>query len=137
MLIRSVNFSKLSSILQLIFFCVKLSDAAVKTATSLQPTASADSKPFKFGVNKLKLTSVSFESWANSSSLCAICGTHFAETHEPTSIFLRPVLTKSKIRFLRSLSVSGVFSFCRPSRGPTSTILTNSFVLRSLMPLPP
>src|SRR5690606_27686671 len=115
-----------------IFLWVKLSEAAVNTATSLQSTANADSKPFMFGVSKLNWIFGSLGKLANSVSLSAICGTHLAETQEPTSIACKPVFIRSRIRFLRSSSVKGVFSFCRPSRGPTSTILT-----KSVMQLPP
>jgi hypothetical protein len=37
--------------LQLMFFCENVSDAATNTATSSQPAASAASKPFGFGVS--------------------------------------------------------------------------------------
>ena len=52
------------------------------------------------------------------------CGTHFGDTNEPASIVESPVLAR---RWMSSILVASgmvVFSFCRPSRGPTSTILT-------------
>lgn len=46
---------KLSSIVQFIFFLVKVSEAAVKTAISLTFVLSAYSSPFKLGTNALKI----------------------------------------------------------------------------------
>ena len=105
----SANFSKLSSMEQLMFL-VKLSEAAVKRQPpdSRQPM---QTQTFKFGVSKLKLIFGSLGKLAKSSSLCAICGTHFVETQEPTSMALSPVCIKSKISLRRSSKVSGVFHF--------------------------
>lgn len=53
-------------------------------------------------------------------------GSTFGETKDPASTSLSPALTNRSIRAtLRSVD-SSAFSFCRPSRGPTSTTLTRS-----------
>jgi hypothetical protein len=52
------------------------------------------------------------------------CGTHFGETKEPASIVVNPVfasLSTSSIFVARGIVC---FSFCNPSRGPTSTMRT-------------
>src|SRR5471030_807987 len=54
----------------------------------------------------------------------AICGTHFGETNDADSTFCKPAFAS---RFTSSIFTSvatNSFSFCRPSRGPTSTIFT-------------
>ena len=52
------------------------------------------------------------------------CGTHFGDTKAVASIAARPVaLRRSMSATLTSVAIVA-FSFCRPSRGPTSTILT-------------
>src|SRR5471032_2985538 len=61
---------------------------------------------------------------AITSLLVAICGTHFGDTKDAASMLAKPALDK---RFTSSILISAgtfSFSFCRPSRGPTSTILT-------------
>src|SRR5690606_28347985 len=55
----------------------------------------------------------------------AICGTHFGETKEAASTFGKPAADS---RFTSSILTSAEIvcaSFCSPSRGPTSTILTD------------
>lgn len=56
--------------------------------------------------------------------LSAICGTHFGETKEVTSITGRRAADRRLIRSILVLDGTSFDSFCRPSRGPTSTILT-------------
>ena len=59
-----------------------------------------------------------------SSSICLTCGTHFGDTNEPASIVRSPVCASL---FTNSIFVAtGIdcFSFCNPSRGPTSTMRT-------------
>src|SRR5215208_3769515 len=58
------------------------------------------------------------------SALSAICGTHFGETKLVTSISVRPASCRRCTRPIFTSAGTGSFSFCRPSRGPTSTILT-------------
>src|SRR5580704_13559274 len=61
----------------------------------------------------------------------AICGTHFGDTNDADSTFCKPAFES---RFTRSILIcvgTKSFSFCKPSRGPTSTIFTfdgNMFV---------
>src|SRR5437868_7864327 len=43
----------------------------------------------------------------------------------------RPAPTSASINAIRSATLTGVFSFCRPSRGPTSTMRTESLILIS------
>jgi len=52
------------------------------------------------------------------------CGTHFGATNEPASIVCKPVFAN---RLTSSIFVSAgilLFSFCKPSLGPTSIIRT-------------
>ena len=55
-----------------------------------------------------------------------ICGTHFGDTNEVTSIAPKPAaVSRSTSSTLTSAGII-CFSFCSPSRGPTSTILTRA-----------
>lgn len=58
------------------------------------------------------------------------CGTHFSGTNEPASMVVTPVLASRSIN--SSLVCIGIdfFSFCSPSRAPTSTMRTWSDVNR-------
>ncbi len=60
------------------------------------------------------------------SSASAICGTHFGLTKLVTSISRRPASCNIPTSAILAAAGTWFFSFCRPSRGPTSTILTNS-----------
>ena len=60
------------------------------------------------------------------SALSAICGTHLGETKLVTSISLSPASCRRCTRPILTSAGTGSFSFCRPSRGPTSTSLTLS-----------
>jgi hypothetical protein len=51
------------------------------------------------------------------------CGTHFGETKEPASIVVTPVAASFSINWIFVSNGTIFFSFCSPSRGPTSTIL--------------
>src|SRR3954468_14063854 len=57
----------------------------------------------------------------------AICGTHFGETKAVASTAGRP--TSARRSMSSSLTAVGTWfgSFCRPSRGPTSTMRTRLF----------
>src|SRR6478752_5974765 len=57
-------------------------------------------------------------------ALSAICGTHLGETKLVTSISLSPASCRRCTRPILTSAGTGSFSFCRPSRGPTSTSLT-------------
>src|ERR1700759_5239655 len=54
------------------------------------------------------------------------CGTHFGDTNDPASIVRRPVFASLSMRLFLVSSEIVFFSFCNPSRGPTSTIWTLS-----------
>lgn len=59
-----------------------------------------------------------------------ICGTHFAETKLVASIVCNPVFDNRLISSIFT-DVGTIFgSFCNPSLGPTSTILTELILLR-------
>jgi hypothetical protein len=53
------------------------------------------------------------------------CGTHFGETKLVASTTDRPAPTSLCISWIFTDAGTLPFSFCRPSRGPTSTIFTN------------
>src|SRR6187455_920785 len=57
-------------------------------------------------------------------ALSAICGTHLGETKLVTSISVRPASCRRCTSSILTAAGTGAFSFCKPSRGPTSTILT-------------
>jgi hypothetical protein len=52
----------------------------------------------------------------------AICGTHFGETKLPASISLKPASASASISAILVSVATIPASFCKPSRGPTSTI---------------
>jgi hypothetical protein len=56
------------------------------------------------------------------------CGTHFGDTKLPASISLKPVCASLSINSIFVFNGMTVFSFCNPSRGPTSINRTR-FVL--------
>src|SRR5205085_7841012 len=57
-------------------------------------------------------------------ALSAICGTHLGDTKLVTSISLRPASCRRCTSSIFTAAGTGSFSFCKPSRGPTSTSLT-------------
>jgi hypothetical protein len=61
---------------------------------------------------------------AKTCAASAICGTHFGDTNADTSITWWPALERRSTNAILSAVAIGVFSFCRPSRGPTSTTVT-------------
>src|SRR5207248_7422569 len=107
------------------------SDADANTAITLASAARAASYPFSFGTS----TWNSLLGWCltprKTSSEPTICGIAFGDTKAPTSIVSRPAPTSASINAIRSATLTGVFSFCRPSRGPTSTMRTESLILIS------
>ena len=54
----------------------------------------------------------------------AICGTHLGETNDVTSMFFRPASVRRSTSSIFTSAGISCFSFCSPSRGPTSTMLT-------------
>ena len=65
---------------------------------------------------------------ANTSAASASCGIHFGLTKLVASIVRSPVPERRSINSILALAAMIVFSFCRPSRGPTSTMRTASFM---------
>src|SRR5690242_6580235 len=57
----------------------------------------------------------------------AICGTHFGETNAVASTAGSPASARRSISSTLSAVGTSAFSFCRPSRGPTSTRRTCLF----------
>ena len=57
-------------------------------------------------------------------ALPAMRGTHLGETKLPASMADRPVTDSASISATRACTDTACASFCSPSRGPTSTILT-------------
>ena len=58
-----------------------------------------------------------------------MAGTHFGETKDAASMARQPASASFRIKRILSLVLTMVDSFCRPSRGPTSTILTDVVVV--------
>src|SRR3954469_16619650 len=58
------------------------------------------------------------------SAASANCGTHFGLTKLVASIVRSPVAERRSISAILSAVEIAVFSFCSPSRGPTSTMRT-------------
>src|SRR5580692_5539385 len=54
----------------------------------------------------------------------AICGTHFGDTNEAASMLTKPARDRRLTSSILTSAGMVSFSFCKPSRGPTSTILT-------------
>src|ERR1700730_2438217 len=56
------------------------------------------------------------------------CGIAFGDTNAPTSTVCSPAPTSASMKAMRAATPTGVFSFWRPSRGPTSTMRTWSLI---------
>src|SRR5690606_9868825 len=61
---------------------------------------------------------------ANTSAASASCGTHFGLTKLVASTVRRPVVDRRSMSAILSAAGTCAASFCRPSRGPTSTMRT-------------
>lgn len=61
---------------------------------------------------------------AITSAPSAICGTHLGDTNEAASTLGKPAAARRSISSTLMSVGTNSFSFCRPSRGETSTILT-------------
>jgi hypothetical protein len=61
---------------------------------------------------------------AMTSALVAICGTHFGDTKDAASTLAKPARDRRSTSSIFTAADTASFSFCSPSRGPTSTILT-------------
>src|SRR5258707_9909940 len=57
-------------------------------------------------------------------SVLAICGTHLGDTKLPASTAEWPAADSASISATLASTGTGLASFCRPSRGPTSTSRT-------------
>ena len=100
--------------------------AAPNTTTSSQPASIAASSPLRFGTSTGYCTPGLRLMPAMTAALSAICGTHFGDTNAVASTTGNPASVRRSINSI--LTAAGTFcaSFCKPSRGPTSTILTFS-----------
>src|SRR5258706_9196431 len=121
------NRSSDSAIEQLMFFFEKASEAAPNTATSVAPAARAASKPLRLGVSTGYATPGRRRMRSSTSVWSAICGTHLGETKAVASTAGSPASARRSINSTLIAVGTSPGSFCRPSRGPTSTILTASF----------
>ena len=61
---------------------------------------------------------------AITSAASDICGTHFGDTNEVTSMLRKPASVSRSTSSTFTSAAIICFSFCSPSRGPTSTIET-------------
>ena len=113
-----------SAIEQLMFRCENASDAEPKITTSSAFAASAASKPCMFGVSAEYSVPGRRSMPAMTSVLVAICGTHFGETNDAASMLVKPARDRRSTSSILTAADTASFSFCSPSRGPTSTILT-------------
>src|SRR6185312_1522100 len=118
--------SRLSSIEQLMLRRENDSLAATNTAISSARAASAPSKPFMFGTRTGYATPGLRRMRAITSATSARGGTHLGDTKDVASTAAKPASDNmSMSRTLPSVATTA-FSFCRPSRGPTSTRRTRA-----------
>src|SRR6476659_2593141 len=71
----------------------------------------------------------------STAALSAICGTHFGLTKLVTSISRRPAACRRWTSSILTAASTVCFSFCRPSRGPTSTRVTREGIMVCLLRL--
>ena len=103
------------------FFCAKVSVAEPKIAIALSPSSCARSRPRSLGTRAgRRRPSPSAPSPASTSSASPICGTHRAGTNDVVSIVPSPAASSRRMNSTLVAAGTIVFSFCRPSRGPTS-----------------
>ena len=79
-----------------------------------------------FGTRARYSTPSTFFIARHSASVSAIGGTALGCTKAPTSITLMPEATTASSNCSFCSTVSSVFSFCNPSRKPTSQMVTRS-----------
>ncbi len=96
---------------------------------SLMPAASARCAPLAFGTSTMPRTPGIGPSSATTSSMSRICGIAFGLTNEPISMRLMPAAISALINATLVAVGTNCGMFCRPSRGPTSTISTLSMAL--------
>lgn len=121
--------SKPSFTVQLMLALLNPSVALIKTATSLTSYSSAISRPFILGTNTGRrilgsLCSDLISSMRSTSRQSDNCGTARGETTDVNSMVRRPVPRSRRINSIFTDVGTGSLIFCRPSRGPTSTIRT-------------
>jgi hypothetical protein len=58
------------------------------------------------------------------SALSAICGTHLGDTNDAASMLVKPAAAKRLINSTFTKVGTCIASACKPSRGPTSTMVT-------------
>lgn len=114
---------------QLILALLKPSVALTNTATSLAPCSIAISSPFTFGTRTGSRRSgvpcsCLMDSFPSTSRPSANCGIAFGETTDVNSIVRSPVARSRWINSSFTEVGTGSLIFCRPSRGPTSTMRT-------------
>ena len=111
---------------QLMFLPEKVSDAAAKMAISRAPASSAASSPLAFGTSTGKETPLWRATAFKTLAVSAICGAHLGETKLPASMDVSPAAISFSMKAMRVSTESATASFCKPSRGPTSTMRTRS-----------
>src|SRR5437660_4580495 len=73
----------------------------------------------------------------STSSASAICGTALGWTNEVTSIQPNPAAESRSTKWTLSSVEMRAFSFCSPSRGPTSTTRTSAVMTSTVLSVPP
>src|SRR5690349_18926483 len=107
---------------------LKLSVAAVTMPISVQPAASARSKPLRFSTSATYCTPARCGSACMTASASAICGTRLGCTKLATSMRRTPAAHSRSINSTLRAVGSTAGSLCKPSRGPTSTISMARFI---------
>ena len=106
------------------FLRANVSVADPKIAMASRPSSSARSRPRSLGTRAGRRRPVASPPDAarpaRTSSASPICGTHFAGTKDVVSIVCRPAASRRRMNSTFVAAGTTVFSFCRPSRGPTS-----------------
>ena len=107
------------------FFLLCVSDADMNTATSFIPEAIAASSPWRLGT-RAEYTSPGLRTIRRDTSApSASWGIHFGLTKLVISMARSPVSDSASMSFTLSSVGTMRDSFCSPSRGPTSYIVTS------------
>ena len=108
----------------LMFLRLNVSDAAAKIATSGMPASIARVETARLGTSaRYRVPSRRVTARATSTA-SAICGTHFGLTNAVISTTGRPAAARASMNAILVAVGRIAASFCRPSRGPTSTMVT-------------
>src|SRR4051812_45734061 len=97
----------------------------MKTATSFMPDAIAASRPWRFGTSAEYARPGLRTIRRDTSPPSASCGIHFGFTKLVISMARSPVSESASMSFTLSSVGTMRDSFCSPSRGPTSYIVTS------------